>query len=589
MSVARRITDWRSVAAWLGAALLVLAGLGIAAANEKAYRDHRVQSLTAQADVLAGTVEPALVFLDPPAAQDAVTALSANREVEAVGVYDSLGRLAAQFSRGGAALPRQASAVRATADTRQSSVRAPVRHEGATIGMVYVRTTREPLGALIGRHGGTALLLLTAVLVVGILQALLSALARGAAESEGRATDLADLNRELREESARRATAEEALLQAQKMETLGQLTGGIAHDFNNLLQGVHGNLEFIRQRPNDPKVVRWATSALQAAERGARLTAQLLAFSRTQRLEMRPLEAGEVTERLRELLPSSLGHGVRVDFEIDDGPMTVIADATQLEFALLNLCINARDAMPNGGVIVVRAQARHLADDPELPAGDYVLLSVADSGVGMPRDVQERAFEPFFTTKGVGKGTGLGLAQVYGIAKQAGGLARIVSHPGEGAEVTIYLPRRSPDDTAAATDVLGQSASVTPGARVLVIDDDAGVRGYMVELLKGLGYEAIEAEDGKSGLAALDHAMVDLLIVDYAMPGMTGAEVARASRALRPDLPIVFVSGYAESGALDAAIGDSARLLRKPFDGAALAAVVYSALSARDGMAAARP
>ena len=580
-----RMIDWRPIAAWLGAALLVLAGLAIAAANETGYRERRVQSLTAQADVLAGTVEPALVFLDPPAAQDAVTALGANREVEAVGVYDSLGRLTAQFVRGGAALPRQAAAVRAASDARQFSVRAPVRHERATIGMVYLRTVRDPLAALIGRHGGTALLLLTAVLVVGILQALLSALARGAAESEGRAADLAGLNRELREESARREMAEEALLQAQKMETLGQLTGGIAHDFNNLLQGVHGNLEFIRQRPDDPKVVRWATSALQAAERGARLTAQLLAFSRTQRLEMRALEVGEVTERLRELLPSSLGHGVRVEYEVDDGPLTVIADATQLEFALLNLCINARDAMPNGGVIVVRAHARQLTDDPELPAGDYVMLSVADSGVGMPRDVQERAFEPFFTTKGVGKGTGLGLAQVYGIAKQAGGLARIVSRPGEGAEVTIYLPRRRHDDVA-ATEVLGQSTPVSPGARVLVVDDDPGVRGYVIELLKGLGYEAIEAEDGLGGLAALEREHVDLLILDYAMPGMTGAEVARVSLARRPDLPIVFVSGYAESSALDAAIGDSARLLRKPFDGAALAAVVYGALSARSGPAA---
>jgi signal transduction histidine kinase/CheY-like chemotaxis protein len=580
-----RIIDWRPIAAWLGAALLVLAGLGIAVANETGYRERRVQSLTAQADVLAGTVEPALVFLDPPAAQDAVNALGANREVEAVGVYDSLGRLTAQFSRGGAALSRQAAAVRATANARQFSVRAPVRHEGATIGMVYLRTTREPLGALIGRHAGTALLLLTAVLVVAILQVLLSALARGAAESEGRAAALADLNRELREESARREMAEQALLQAQKMETLGQLTGGIAHDFNNLLQGVHGNLEFIRQRPEDPKVVRWATSALQAAERGARLTAQLLAFSRTQRLEMRALEVGEVTERLRELLPSSLGHGVRVEFEVDDGPMAVVADATQLEFALLNLCINARDAMPNGGVIVVRARARQLTDDPELPAGDYVLLSVADSGVGMPRDIQERAFEPFFTTKGVGKGTGLGLAQVYGIAKQAGGLARIVSHPGEGAEVTIYLPRRRQDDVTPATEALGQSTPVFPGARVLVVDDDPGVRGYVIELLKGLGYEAIEAEDGVGGLAALEREPVDLLILDYAMPGMTGAEVARASLARRPHLPIVFMSGYAESSALDAAIGDSARLLRKPFDGAALAEVVYGALAAPGGPA----
>jgi signal transduction histidine kinase/ActR/RegA family two-component response regulator len=573
--------DWKGVAAAVGAVALILVSMATAAFNESVYRARKAQYLTAEADVLAATVEPALVFLDAAAARDAVAALNANGEVETAGVYDATGALVAQFSRNGATPPARTAEARAAPG--RMAVIVPVLSEGRSIGGVYLRTTPEPAVALAARHGGTALLLLLAFLVVTVLQWVQTTLARAARETEARAAELSQLNLELGRQVQQRESAEEALRQAQKMETLGQLTGGIAHDFNNLLQNVQGSLDLISRKPDDPaKVGRWAAAGLEAAERGARLTAQLLAFSRAQKLELRPLNLADVAERLRQLLGNTMGAGVKVVFDLDPSPAPVIADATQLELALLNLCINARDAMPNGGLITVSTRPARLEADPELGTGEFLLLSVSDTGVGMPRDVRARAFDPFFTTKGLGKGTGLGLAQVYGIAKQAGGSARIHSEPGKGTSVTLILPRADQAAAAAASAPAHPFMPVVAGARILVVDDDAGVRGYVAEALANLGYAPMEAAEGVAGLAILDREDVDLLIVDYAMPGMSGAEVAAKALERRPDLRILFASGYAESDALEAAMGRPAQLLRKPFDTPTLARRVYEVMSGND-------
>jgi signal transduction histidine kinase len=573
--------SWIPIAAILGAGLLIVAGVTIAALNEKGYWQRRVDSLAAQGEVLAATVEPALLFLDPAAARDAVSALKANPDVEVAGVYDAQGVLVARFGRGGATPPAIAPAAGHTRTENQVIVAVPVRHEGQAIGEVYLRTAAEPLHALVGRHAGTLLLLATSVIVVALLQAVQLALTRAGRETETRARELASANAALQEQVQRREFAEEALRQAQKMETLGRLTGGIAHDFNNLLQGVQGALDIIARSPeNTRKVARWSAAGLEAAERGARLTAQLLAFSRAQKLELRPIDVAEVTGRLGQLLPSSLGPGVKVVFDLEENDMPVIADSTQLELAVLNLCINARDAMPNGGEITIRTRRAHLTNDPELRAGDYLLLSVSDNGVGMPADVRAHAFEPFFTTKGVGKGTGLGLAQVYGIAKQAGGVARIESAPEEGTTVTIYLPPAEVTQAAAAAEAVAPAPAAGGGALILVVDDDAGVRDYVVEVLEGLGYATLAAEDGPTGLAVLDRETVDLVVLDYAMPGMTGAEMAQQALKARPGLPILFASGYAETEALEGVSGRPVRLLRKPFQAERLAEAVHEALTA---------
>jgi len=375
--------------------------------------------------------------------------------------------------------------------------------------------------------------------------------------------------------------AQEQLRQSQKMEALGQLTGGIAHDFNNLLTVVVGGLDLIAKRESDPKLQRYARNALEAAERGARLTAQLLAFSRVQRLEVRPTLVAPLIENMRPLLRNVLGPGITKEFDIDHRLLPVLADPTQLELAVLNLAINARDAMPDGGVLSIRTVPLTVAgDDPELEDGDYIEVSIADTGTGMPPDVVERAFDPFFTTKEVGKGTGLGLSMVYGVARQSGGTARIHSTPGHGTTVKLYFRRAAEGASIDDEDRPPTHTSARPAdASVLVIDDDPDVRGFVAATLEDLGYRVRQASDGQEGLRAYREGAADLVILDFIMPGLTGADVARQIRRHRPAQPILFVSGYSETAAIrEAAPG--APLLAKPFRAEALDEAVTAALRA---------
>ncbi|HEY8565436.1 MAG TPA: PAS domain S-box protein [Beijerinckiaceae bacterium] len=376
--------------------------------------------------------------------------------------------------------------------------------------------------------------------------------------------------------------AQDALRQAQKMEAVGQLTGGIAHDFNNLLGAVVGSFDLIRRKPTDvERVRRFAEAGLAAAERGAKLTGQLLAFSRAQRLELKPLIVADLVDGMRDLLARTLGPMIRLHVALDERRWPVLSDPTQLEMAVLNLCINARDAMPDGGDLTLRTALRQVGADPELEPGAYVELAVTDTGSGMSPEVLERAFDPFFTTKGIGKGTGLGLSQVYGIARQAGGAVRLESREGHGTTVRILLPRTDaalhPDQAGGG---LGQS-EVGASATILIVDDDPDIRRVLADSLDALGYRVVEAADGPAGLAALDAESPDLMMVDFAMPGMNGAEVARAARQRRPSLPIVFASGYADTAAIESAAGPDTPVLRKPFRIHDLQAVVAQMLAAR--------
>ena len=375
-----------------------------------------------------------------------------------------------------------------------------------------------------------------------------------------------DVTERIRDQD-RLARAEDALRQAQKMEAVGQLTGGIAHDFNNVLHAVQGTLQLIRRVPSDQRVQGWADNALRAIKRGADLTAQLLTFAREQQLDPRPLVVSQLVHDMEDMLRRSLGPLVSLKMESTAANATIYADATQLEMAVLNLAINARDAMPNGGSLTISSGARRIDQHPSLEAGDYVELTVSDTGFGMPAEVVDRAFDPFFTTKGVGKGTGLGLSQVYGMARQAGGEAYIQSEVGKGTTITLLLPRSEP----ASPGTVEPSASAEPEAAqtqscILVVDDDPEVRSILVAALELLGHAVTAAADGRSGLEALDESKPDLMIVDFAMPGMNGAEVAEHARTRHPDLPIIFASGYADIAAIEGAAGRSSRILRKPFD-----------------------
>jgi signal transduction histidine kinase/CheY-like chemotaxis protein len=373
--------------------------------------------------------------------------------------------------------------------------------------------------------------------------------------------------------------AQEQLRQSQKMEALGQLTGGIAHDFNNLLTVIVGGLDLISKKVEDPKLQRYADNALSAAERGARLTAQLLAFSRVQKLEVRPTYVAPLIENMRPLLRNVLGPAISKRFDLDRHFMPVMADPTQLELAVLNLAINARDAMPRGGTLYFATKHVAIADDPEMADGDYIELAIRDTGTGMPADVAARAFEPFFTTKEVGKGTGLGLSMVYGVARQSGGTARIESVPGEGTTVKLYF-RHAPHhhDAGEETGPDEVAEQLDHHASILVIDDDPDVRGFIVASLTELGHCVREASDGKSGLDLFAAERPDLVVIDYIMPGLSGADVARHILDAAPGQPLLFVSGYSETEAIIRA-APGTPLLTKPFRADALDAAVRDALA----------
>jgi PAS domain S-box-containing protein len=373
--------------------------------------------------------------------------------------------------------------------------------------------------------------------------------------------------------------AQEQLRQSQKMEALGQLTGGIAHDFNNLLTVVVGGLDLIAKRTEDDKLRKYAENALAAAERGARLTGQLLAFSRVQRLEVRPTQVAPLIHAMRPLLRNVLGPGIEKRFDLDTAVMPVMADPTQLEVAVLNLAINARDAMPDGGVLSFSSRPVTIGNDPEIMDGDYVELTITDTGSGMADDVLARAFEPFFTTKEVGKGTGLGLSMVYGMARQSGGGARIYSRPGEGTKVKLYFRVTEAAAAQAAAAPRKEARRKRAHASVLVIDDDPDVRGFIAATLTEQGYKVREASGGRQGLAEIARAAPDLVVLDFVMPGLSGAEVAARIREARPDQPILFVSGYSETDAVKR-IAPDAPLLAKPFRADALERAVRDALAA---------
>jgi CheY-like chemotaxis protein len=317
-------------------------------------------------------------------------------------------------------------------------------------------------------------------------------------------------------------------------------------------------------------VRRWAKNGLEAADRGASLTRQLLAFSRQQKLELKPLVVAETVGGMRDMLARTLGPRTELVFDLDSDRVPVMADATQLELAVMNLAVNARDAMPEGGRLTIRTRKVALASDAVLAPGPYLQLQVIDTGEGMPLHVVRRAFDPFFTTKAVGKGTGLGLAQVYGVARQAGGDARIVSAPNGGTTVTLLFHAAS--GLAADAEVAPRAPAAPSGARaarVLLVDDDETVRRVVRGGLELRGFKVLDASSGEAALSlAAEHP--EIAVIDYAMPGMDGAQTAEQLRRLLPQLPIILASGHPDTASIERALGGQATVLRKPFDIAVL-------------------
>jgi signal transduction histidine kinase len=401
-----------------------------------------------------------------------------------------------------------------------------------------------------------------------------------------RTEELAAANRQLLAQIEEREQVEGTLRQMQRLEAVGQLTSGVAHDFNNLLTVVLGNISFLERdfaaRGIDGKLAERLRFMRTAAERGAKLTDQLLSFSRRQRLEPKVLDLNQAIARMHDLLQSTMGGSIQIETSLRDGLWRALVDPTQLELAVLNLAINARDAMGVGGTL--RVSTRNIRLGPpsaaeEPTAGDYVEVSVSDNGSGMPPAVRARVFEPFFTTKEIGKGSGLGLSQVLGFAKQSNGGVAIDSRPGEGTSVQIFLPRSdldadTPDTPVAARNVPDEAR----GACILLVDDDAAVRQVTADMLRELGYQILEAGSGGAALETLStNSVIDLLLIDFAMPGMSGADVTRRVSDRYPLLPVLFMTGYADRAALTGI--SETQVVGKPFRGEELTDKIRHALA----------
>ena len=397
-----------------------------------------------------------------------------------------------------------------------------------------------------------------------------------------------DITARRRAEAALRA-AEERLHQSQKMEAVGQLTGGVAHDFNNMLQGMSGGLELLERRiaagdldrlPDYVRVVR------DSLDRAAGLTQRMLAFARRQTLQPRPTDVDALVGSLEGLIGRTLGPGIALTLRQGGERWPALCDPNQLESALLNLAINARDAMPAGGTLEIVTAARavtasDLSGDDDAAPGDFVEIAVIDTGSGMSPEVKARAFEPFFTTKPIGQGTGLGLSQLYGFVRQSGGLLRLDSEPGRGTSVRILLPRSTPASVSEPASQTPAAQEAEPSAKrgmVLVVDDEASVRALVAEMLGDIGLDVLEAGDSEEALRHLRECpAIDLMVTDIGLPGLNGRQLADAAHAHRPGLPILLITGYA-GDALAAALPPSMELMHKPFSLEALAARVAARL-----------
>ena len=553
-------------------AFLLLAGIGIIFQNEAAYRDLQTQEIRAQADILSASVTAALDFGDREAAQQAVDAVRVNREVRALGVYSTSGALIASYGRDGAAPPPHYAEPFPTPGDAIGAI-VPVTSRGERIGTVYLAADPEPLSRRLTRYFVISLLVVMAALVVAVLGVAQNALRRVNRELEERADALVRANAELKVQVTERTRAEDQLRQAHKMQALGQLTGGIAHDFNNLLTVIQGSADMLR-RPalDDDKRLRFAEAIVQASSRAAALTGQLLAFARRQPLRPEIIDVNELIRDMTDLLDRTLGERIEVRTLLSSEACSVEADRAQLESALLNVAVNARDAMAEGGLLTIRT-----AMTGEGQARRMIALSISDSGVGMDEDTLDRAFEPFFTTKATGKGTGLGLSQVYGFASQSGGEVHIDSQPGTGTTVTLLLPCSG---GGAARREADRYAPVEPHrtGRILLVEDNEEVGEFAESLLGELGHKVLRVRSGEAALEAALATPYDLVFTDVVMPGMNGLELAGQLAELRPHLPVILTTGYSDEISTSGAGGRP--VILKPYRLETLAAAIDEVLRA---------
>ncbi|HEX8482599.1 MAG TPA: ATP-binding protein [Allosphingosinicella sp.] len=561
------------IAAGVMALLLLAIGLGVVFQNEGAYREQKFREASVQADILAASVTAALDFGDAATAQEAVDALRVDPQINAAGIYTPEKTLFAGYERRPGSLPRTLGAPPASRNDVEAAV--PVVRGGERIGTVYLGAVQEPLSRRLTRYGYIGLLVLMASLVVLVLGIAHTALRRANRELEERAGALSDAYAELQVQVEERANAEEQLRQAQKMQALGQLTGGIAHDFNNLLTVIQGSADILR-RPGiaEAKRIRFADAIVQTAGRAAALTGQLLAFARRQPLQPEVIDLNAHIQGMTDLLDRTLGERIEIRTELASGLCPIEADPAQLESAILNVAVNARDAMPEGGALTL-----HTGEAPALADGrSAIFVAVSDNGTGIDQEVLSRVFEPFFTTKSVGKGTGLGLSQVYGFAAQTGGDVQVESVLGEGTTVTLVLPcsERSEPPAVRAEPEPGRKHRT---GRILLVDDNEEVGVFAETLLAELGHQVMRARTGAEALELARAGGFDAVFTDVVMPGMSGIELADALGPILPGVPVVLTTGYSDE--ITRAGGAGRPVVFKPYRLETLSGVLDDVLAPR--------
>ena len=562
-----------SVLVGLALSLLLIAAIATAVLGERAAKAQLAREAGAQAELLASAVSGALAFDDPETAEDYVAAVQTNPNVLAAAVYDQDNQLVASFARPGEVIPPRATPRGRTTTFQEGRlyVVRPVVQGGQVLGTARLRLMDTPPAERLSRYAGLLLILVLSALVVVVFAVAQTALRRANRQ-------LADANAGLLEQICEREKAEEALRQSQKMEALGRLTGGIAHDFNNLLMVASSGVELL-ERTSDPAKRKVLSDGIrQAVERGSALTRQLLVFSRRSPLRTEVIDMGERIRGLRFLLERSLRENIFVVLDLPKDLWPVEADPGELELALMNLAVNARDAMPDGGTLTVSAEnvVGHRS------GRDVVCIKVSDTGSGMSEAVRSRIFEPFFTTKEVGRGTGLGLSQVYGFMQSSGGDVAVDSEVGKGTTFTLCLPRSLGDVGGSEENRERVAAAVRPAktdGRILLVEDDDAVAASVGHMLRDLGYSYVRRDRADEALrTASEDGGFDAVLSDMIMPGdLDGLSLARALAERVPGLPVVLMTGYSE--AATSAEAANFALLRKPYRIGELAAALAEATS----------
>ena len=560
----------------VAAVALIFAGAALAIFSEAHFKSQKIREARALTRILAASVTAALVFDDAQTAQEYVDALRANEEVRAVVLFGPDGEQVASYQRAGARpLPTFPARSRPRFEANSLTIETPVEADGQYLGDVYMRLQTEPFDRRILRYGGIMLLMVMGALLVLVLGSSQAAMARANRELERRAAALAEANAQLQTHMEEREKAQEALRQSQKMEAIGQLVGGVAHDFNNILTAIINSLESLRRRmPGQREVTTYVAPALQAAHRGAGLIRELMVFSRKEALEPTVLDVNDAVNEVLQIVERGLPESVRLKLNRTAEQPYILADPTQFQTALLNLILNARDAMPEGGEVSITTDITSRRTGEETELQPYVCVAVSDTGSGISEENLSRIFEPFFTTKEIGKGTGLGLSQVFGFMNSVGGEIEVDSRVGEGSTFRLLFPLQSAEDFRPAPEAAEDAPEVeheqldAAGRTLLFVEDNLLVALSSVDPLESEGFIVYQASRGSRALEILEeHPEVDLMITDIGLPEMNGHDLVARARERRPDLKVIFVTGYDATDVAERTRLDSRTMvLKKPYD-----------------------